>query len=49
MHPPQPLGDLLWRPILTQLGGHDTRQLRIRGQLAHLRAPRPLKRTSICG
>jgi len=47
--PPQPLGDLLWRPIVIQFGGDHTRQLRIRRQLAHFRAPRPAERDSVGG
>src|ERR1700744_281446 len=45
--PPQPLGDLLWRPIVIQFGGDHTRQLRIRRQLAHFRAPRPVEPGSV--
>ena len=39
MLPPQPLGDLLWRPIVIKFGGDQARQLRIRGQLAYFRTP----------
>jgi hypothetical protein len=45
--PAQPLGDLLWRPIVIKFGGDQARQLRIHGQLAHFRTPRPLERSSI--
>jgi hypothetical protein len=47
MLPPQPLGDLLWRPIVIKFGGDQARQLRIGGQLAYFRTPRPLGRSSI--
>jgi hypothetical protein len=47
MLPPQPLGDLLRRPVVVKFGGDHTRQLRIGGQLAHFRTPRPLGRSSI--
>ena len=47
MLPPQPLGDLLWRLIVIKFGGDQARQPPIRGQLAHLRTPRPPERSSI--
>jgi hypothetical protein len=49
MLPPQPLGDLLWRPVVVKFGGDQARQLRIRGQLAYFRTPRPLERSSVGG
>ena len=41
MLPPQPLGDLLWRPMVIKFGGDQARQLRIGGHLAHFRTARP--------
>jgi len=47
MLPPQPLRDLLWRPIVIRFGIDQALQHRIRGQPAHFRTPRPPERSRI--
>ena len=44
---PQPLRDLLWRPIVIELGRDQPRQLGIASQLAHLQTARPVECRSI--
>jgi hypothetical protein len=47
MLPPQPLRDLLWRPIVIELGRDQPRQLGIASELAHLQTARPVECRSI--
>src|SRR6476660_1439616 len=47
MLPPRRLGDPPYRPIVIRFGIDQALQLRIRGQLAHFRTPRPPERSRI--
>jgi len=47
MLPPRRLGDPPYRPIVIRFGIDQALQLRIRGQPAHLRTPRPPERSRI--